>query len=218
MAQDKSWLQRFRESESSTSVIFGAIVVIVVGILLFNYSRSNNSEISEEGMTETTTVMSDTGYELPATHTVELGETLWSISKMYYGTGFNWVDIVEANQLASSDDIEVGQTLTIPVVTSEETMAEETTEPTETATVSVDQMAPADEVVMNDSTSESAPAETTTTISGNSYTVVAGDSLWKIAQAKYNDGYAWTKVYEENKGSIIDPDLIYPGQVLTLPQ
>lgn len=43
-------------------------------------------------------------------------------------------------------------------------------------------------------------------------TVQAGDSLWKLADAVYGDGYFWTQIYEQNKECIGgDPNLICPG-------
>jgi nucleoid-associated protein YgaU len=50
-----------------------------------------------------------------------------------------------------------------------------------------------------------------------SYTVVAGDSLSKIAKREYGDAQKWRQIYEANRDQIKDPDLIYPGQVLTIP-
>ncbi len=49
------------------------------------------------------------------------------------------------------------------------------------------------------------------------YTVVTGDSLWKIAKSRLGDASLWEKIYELNKGIIKNPDLIYTGQVLTIP-
>jgi nucleoid-associated protein YgaU len=49
------------------------------------------------------------------------------------------------------------------------------------------------------------------------YTVVAGDSLSKIAQREYGDGSKWKRIFEANRAAISNPDLIQPGQVLTLP-
>jgi LysM domain len=48
--------------------------------------------------------------------------------------------------------------------------------------------------------------------------VVRGDSLWNIARARYGDGFRHTLIYGANKDQIHDPDLIYPGQVFTLPK
>lgn len=50
------------------------------------------------------------------------------------------------------------------------------------------------------------------------YTVVKGDCLWNIAKKFYGNGSLYTKIYEANKGVIGgNPNLIYPGQVYTIP-
>ena len=48
--------------------------------------------------------------------------------------------------------------------------------------------------------------------------VVRGDNLWNIAQAHYGDGMHYTMIFDANKEQIRDPDLIYPGQVFSLPK
>lgn len=49
------------------------------------------------------------------------------------------------------------------------------------------------------------------------YTVKSGDCLWNIAKRFYGNGAQYTKIYNANKGKIKNPNLIYPGQVLTIP-
>ena len=49
------------------------------------------------------------------------------------------------------------------------------------------------------------------------YTVVAGDTLPKIAEREYGDAQLWRRIYEANRGIIKDPEIIYPGQSLTIP-
>lgn len=49
------------------------------------------------------------------------------------------------------------------------------------------------------------------------YVVVKGDSLSKIAKQEYGDANQWRKIYEANREIIKNPDLIYPGQKLTIP-
>lgn len=56
------------------------------------------------------------------------------------------------------------------------------------------------------------------TVQPKTYTVAGGDSLWKIAKKFYGNGAEYTKIYDANKGVIGgNPNLIYPGQVLTIP-
>lgn len=51
-----------------------------------------------------------------------------------------------------------------------------------------------------------------------SVTVEPGNSLWRIAHRRYGQGTAYTLIYQANKANIRDPDLIYPGQVFSLPR
>ncbi|WP_024735959.1 LysM peptidoglycan-binding domain-containing protein [Enterocloster asparagiformis] len=50
-----------------------------------------------------------------------------------------------------------------------------------------------------------------------SYTVVSGDSLWKIAKQLLGNGNRWQELYDLNRDKISNPNLIRPGQVLTIP-
>ncbi|MGH1446752.1 MAG: LysM peptidoglycan-binding domain-containing protein [Cognatishimia sp.] len=49
-------------------------------------------------------------------------------------------------------------------------------------------------------------------------TVQPGNTLWAIAKESYGDGIQYVKVFEANKERIRNPDLIYPGQVFTVPE
>jgi len=48
--------------------------------------------------------------------------------------------------------------------------------------------------------------------------VVKGDTLWNIARAHYGEGVQYTLIFNANKDQIRDPDVIYPGQVFSLPK
>ncbi|MES2914495.1 MAG: LysM peptidoglycan-binding domain-containing protein, partial [Pseudomonadota bacterium] len=48
-------------------------------------------------------------------------------------------------------------------------------------------------------------------------TVQPGFTLWGIAQERYGDGVMYVQVFEANRDKIKDPDLIYPGQVFSVP-
>ncbi|MDJ0822218.1 MAG: LysM peptidoglycan-binding domain-containing protein [Paracoccaceae bacterium] len=48
-------------------------------------------------------------------------------------------------------------------------------------------------------------------------TVQPGNTLWAIARERYGEGLAYVRVFEANRDAIRDPDLIYPGQIFTIP-
>lgn len=45
-----------------------------------------------------------------------------------------------------------------------------------------------------------------------------GNNLWAIARKIYGAGVMYTLIFQENKGRIVDPDLIYPDQLFTVPR
>jgi nucleoid-associated protein YgaU len=49
------------------------------------------------------------------------------------------------------------------------------------------------------------------------YTVVAGDTLSKIAKQVYGNANKYPVIFEANKPMLKHPDKIYPGQVLVIP-
>ncbi|MPM88019.1 hypothetical protein SDC9_135120 [bioreactor metagenome] len=52
---------------------------------------------------------------------------------------------------------------------------------------------------------------------GSTYTVQSGDTLWAIAKKVYGDGAKYTDLYAANKDKVKNPNLVYTGQVLTVP-
>ncbi len=50
------------------------------------------------------------------------------------------------------------------------------------------------------------------------HTVVKGDTLWKISEKTLGSGARYKEIFEANKPMLSDPDKIYPGQVLRIPE
>ena len=64
-----------------------------------------------------------------------------------------------------------------------------------------------------------APAAASAASSQRTYTVVAGDSLWKIAQQFYKNGAQYPKIISANPGKLKDEkSVIHPGDVLVIPE
>jgi nucleoid-associated protein YgaU len=178
----KKFLKNLKLNEESISMVLGALVIVIVGILIVNYLKDRRSQTLPEALT--TTSQSQIG----KTHTVVKGETLWSISEDVYGSGYNWTDMYKANNLKSAN-IEVGQELTLPNVAARK--------PTATKQVST-------------------ISQNVQSITGDSYTVVRGDSLWKIAVRAYGDGYKWVEIAKAN--NLKSPNIIHAGNVFVLPR
>jgi len=190
----KKFLKSLRMNESTISMMLGALVVVVVGVLVYNYFSSVNLVEEPEVITqEGVELIEEAGElvpkDLPVTHAVAAGEHLWAISERYYGTGYNWVDIVEENQLVSPDLLAEGQNLTIP-----------------RAAVKVIEV------------TEPEVAGATASILSQEYTVTEGDYLWDSSVRAYGDGFRWTEIWESNKEMIGNPDVIEPGTLLKLPR
>lgn len=62
-----------------------------------------------------------------------------------------------------------------------------------------------------------AAAQTATESRISLLTVQPGFTLWGIARNHYGKGMLYVHIYQANNGQIRDPDLIYPGQIFTIP-
>lgn len=112
----KDLQKRFESTESYVSLVLGIAVVLVVGVLVFNFIK-NRGEVTPAATTTTTDEEKMETSTPGGNHTVTAGETLWTISEKYYKTGYNWVDLAKANNLTNADDIKEGMSLVIPEVT-----------------------------------------------------------------------------------------------------
>ncbi len=49
------------------------------------------------------------------------------------------------------------------------------------------------------------------------HTVVDGDTLWDLANTFYGNPFDWRRIWNVNQADVRNPNLILPGQVLTIP-
>jgi LysM repeat protein len=54
-------------------------------------------------------------------------------------------------------------------------------------------------------------------VTGPSYVVRQGDTLWDLAGTFYKDPFAWKRIWDANRTEIPNPDLIYPHQRFAVP-
>jgi len=191
----KEILKKLKLAEGTISMVLGALVIIVIGVLVFNYFRGvgkkadrgipEEVEITQEK--ETVAIQPTPLKSLPVTYKTKAGDHLWKIAEEFYGSGYNWVDIAKQNNIPNANLITLGQELTIPDVPVRQ---------------------PGKELPKTAIAGE--------TISGDNYTVIKGDNLWGIAVRAYGDGYKWPEIARAN--NLANPDLIHSGNVLELPR
>lgn len=109
----KNILKAIKLNESTISMVLGALVIIVVGVLVVNYFKDQDMqgklpEVATENQTETA--------EVGKTYTVAKGDNLWKIAENAFGSGYNWVDIASENGIINPDILNEGQKLSIPNV------------------------------------------------------------------------------------------------------
>ena len=192
----KKWAKKLNIAENYTSMILGFIVVVILGVFVFNVFKRGGAPAEQKGNVEVPAATTEERKENTESgtkeHTVVKGENLWKISQAYYKSGYNWVDIAKANNLTNPDKIEEGQKLTIPSVTP---ILPETGTATDTEQIKQ---------------AESVPATPET------YKVVRGDTLWNIAVKVYNNGYRWVDIATASK--LADPNVIHADNILMLPK
>jgi len=183
-------------TESYTSLILGAIVVLIVGILFIFFAKGNrNMQTSSiKDISEIENQNSNTS----STYTVKLGDDLWTISENIYKDGFKWIEIARINNLENPGLIYAGNKLTIP--TTVPTTSQKNSTGQETSQVSQTQ----NSLIQNNS------------ITRNEYIVVRGDNLWDIAVRAYGDGFKWPEIAKAN--NLVNPSLIHPGNFFIIPR
>jgi len=243
------------------SMILGAIVIIIAGILIVNYFSNIKTET-------TPPLLVEDELSLPTVHIIGEGEDLWSISEKYYESGYNWIYIAEENEITNPNLIEKGQEILIPAIEKEEDSVEDTKSEKEveirltptlvpasqaegktTHTVEKDQVLwkiaekyydsgynwvdiakvnnikNANQIEVGDiliipAVEAKKPTildiKSTDVISGATYTVVKGDTLWEISVRAFGDGYKWVEIAEEN--DLQNPGIIHSSNILTLPR
>ena len=185
---------RFNLSEETISMFLGLMIVVVVVGLVFNFIQRKRGSVDVPGINSQmqleneNEVVENGNGESKGKYVVTKGDSLWKIAQAAYGDGYKWSEIAKENNLSNPGLLAVGQELKMPQI-----------EKSQEETVTI------------------APGKGTIE-TGSEYTVVRGDSLWKIAVAAYGDGYKWTRLWDENKIKLYDPNKLEIGMRLTLPK
>ena len=86
-------------------MLFGALVIVIMGVLIVNYFNDKKGEL--------TPALNTQNNNAEITYEVKKGDSLWRVAKNQMGSGYKWTELKKLNNL-KSDALEVGQKLTIP--------------------------------------------------------------------------------------------------------
>ena len=194
MATKKS---SFKISESTISMLLGALVVFVVGILVYDYFTKINRNRKEKAQTQvkeeekktpsTVEVKEDENQQsFPKKYKVVSGDHLWKIAENVYQNGYNWVEIARENKLSNPDLIYPGQELTLLKL----------------------------EIKKGIIDNQGAKTAGGSAITTEKYTVIRNDNLWNISIRACGDGFKWSKIAQIN--NLANPNLIHQGNILKI--
>ncbi len=217
-----------KNNPSRVSMILGGLIILVIGILVFNFFNKSKPSLGPAQQTESSTAQQKdvAPQDLPGKYTVKEGDTLFLIAEKYYKDGDKFSEIAKANNLTDVNAITVGQTLNLPKLSDNTQIA---AKPSNTPTPSVSptpaedsniSSAPQGEPENQDNSDLGTGGGNNTIwgprIEGATYTVQEGDWLSTIAGRSYGDVLSYKKIAEAN--NISNPDYIVPGQVLKIPR
>jgi nucleoid-associated protein YgaU len=129
-------------------------------------------------------------------HKVKPNDSLFKISRKYYGDETEWHKIYEANkdEMSGPNALYIGQELLIPGITL------------------------AKKITLSMETPFKKKQDNEMSIKTTKHIVVSGDTLYHLARKYYNDPTMWYKIYEANEDTIEDKSLLVKGQILIIPE
>lgn len=204
-------IKKLELNESAISTIIGGIALLIVSVLFVGYFKDYKSApviepkpditSSETITTKGEISLNEAGQTSSAAtskYKVQANESLWTIAQREYQDGYKWVEIAQANQLVNPDLITEGMMLDLP----------------RASDIGISEIVAPDLAVEE---TEKVIPTTQEETDLKTYTVVNNDSLWKISQNVYNDGYKWSQIWQLNQEQIQNPDILPVGLVLKLP-
>ncbi len=124
----KDLLKTLKLNEDTLSNALTLLVLVLVGVLIFNYFKSVNKTSRQQTTSANTEVTPEAqaklnvsqvvGQGLPAEYTIKKGDSLWKIAQQAYGSGYAWTKIYAANKAGIKNPgvISEGTRITLPNV------------------------------------------------------------------------------------------------------
>ena len=135
-------------------------------------------------------------------HTVGRGETLWGLAQEYYGSGFEWKRIAQANNISKASALKVGAQLVIP----RQGMISATQTDTPSYRDGSVETADADNVKIGVSGGVGQALNSNQVIT---HTVTRGENLSTLTAQYCGSSVSWVTIAQDN--SLANPSIIHAG-------
>jgi len=126
MAKKDSGLLGFFEDfnwrESYASLILGAIIVIILGLLVANFFSRDTQDIAMTG--DSSSAIDTTDATVDQTYTVVAGDSLSKISEAHYGSQDFWPILASTNNISNPNLLFVDTQLVLPSISEAEEIRE----------------------------------------------------------------------------------------------
>lgn len=186
--KDRGFRQKIHWGESYTSFILGIIVVVLFSLFGILFAKHTPRQEVSSTFTENLPTPKPTPVA-QITYTVKPGDNLWSISEKVYKSGYNWIDIAKANNLENPGLIFSETVLKIP---------------------------DSKPIMLTGQIQENQITSNNKAITGDTYTIEKGDTVWDISVRAYGDGFRYVEIIKAN--NLENPSLIFSGNILKIPR
>ena len=189
-------------NQSYPGIILGLIVVVVIGLLVYNYFTATKTSGPDTNQVADQNESDQEVTKLPTTYKIERGDSLSKIAQKFYNSTDYWTLIAKENNIINPNIIHSGNVLRIPKP-SGDIVEQLTTEQKPT----LSQVSPTETI------------EKPKTERVDRYVIKRGDTLWKISTEVYGNPYLWPKIEKANAlGKLPNgTSLIHADNVLIIP-
>jgi len=105
--------RRLKLDESYMSLFLGVVVVVTLCVLLFvlMWGKSTMNKTQNSVPAKPAPIVTK---KIQKTYIIQDGEGLWDVAVKFYGDGYQWTKIADANHLEDPDNVDPGTKLIIP--------------------------------------------------------------------------------------------------------
>jgi nucleoid-associated protein YgaU len=109
-----NFYDQLKLGDSYVSLILGAAVVVGVFVIFFAYVKESRNVVANERVLHASVSPTRALQPKNKTYVLQDGESLWDVAVKFYGDGYKYTVIVNANNFTDPEDVPPGTKILIP--------------------------------------------------------------------------------------------------------